>query len=329
MLSPRPVAAPEIVDLAEAVSAARGTAADVLRVAIAPRVARVDKEFTAGTPRRHRRRNRQTPPRTALPGQQDREGEDAVAPSPEVWDTTSTAPVHRGGGVREAGARRRPRCCRPPRTTTGAPDRERHGHRVRRLAAGLWAWWRTTRPGTARSALHAAGGEDAGAAARRGRPHPALPRIPGAALGRKRLAVERAGGLCTGAGPRLVRCHDDGTSTSWSSAPPDQHTRDVLLSCGPAAEPGRAVHRLRREPGGPAPREHGVGRAAGPGPDGAAQVLPADRGDLGLLQHGPRSARGRRAAAARGVPGWRAWPSRGNRARAGGPQGLRAGPRLP
>ena len=48
VLSPLPVARPEIVELAQAVAdRCAGTAADVLRVAIAPRVARVDKEFSS------------------------------------------------------------------------------------------------------------------------------------------------------------------------------------------------------------------------------------------------------------------------------------------
>lgn len=48
VLTPLPVARPEIVKLARAVAErCAGTVADVLRVAIAPRVARVDKEFAA------------------------------------------------------------------------------------------------------------------------------------------------------------------------------------------------------------------------------------------------------------------------------------------
>ncbi|MCT1615158.1 primosomal protein N' [Kocuria marina] len=48
VLTPLPVARPEIVELAQAVAErCAGTVADVLRVAIAPRVARVDKEFAA------------------------------------------------------------------------------------------------------------------------------------------------------------------------------------------------------------------------------------------------------------------------------------------
>ncbi|WP_366823702.1 primosomal protein N' [Kocuria sp.] len=47
VLTPLPVARPEIVELARAVAErCAGTVADVLRVAIAPRVARVDKEFS-------------------------------------------------------------------------------------------------------------------------------------------------------------------------------------------------------------------------------------------------------------------------------------------
>ncbi|WP_035961849.1 primosomal protein N' [Kocuria marina] len=47
VLTPLPVARPEIVELAQAVAErCAGTVADVLRVAIAPRVARVDKEFS-------------------------------------------------------------------------------------------------------------------------------------------------------------------------------------------------------------------------------------------------------------------------------------------
>lgn len=48
VLTPLPVARPEIVELAQAVAErCAGTVADVLRVAIAPRVARVDKELAA------------------------------------------------------------------------------------------------------------------------------------------------------------------------------------------------------------------------------------------------------------------------------------------
>lgn len=94
VLSPLPVAAPEIVDLAEAVAQrCAGTAADVLRVAIAPRVARVDKEFTAGdaTPAPTEEPSRDTREQPS-PGEQDGEGDDAVTASPEVWEHYTHGP---------------------------------------------------------------------------------------------------------------------------------------------------------------------------------------------------------------------------------------------
>ena len=81
VLTPLPVARPEIVELARAVAErCAGTVADVLRVAIAPRVARVDKEFSA--PDAAETSEASASSGTDVAGSDD----DAAAPAGAPWD---------------------------------------------------------------------------------------------------------------------------------------------------------------------------------------------------------------------------------------------------
>ena len=234
VLSPLPVAAPEIVDLAEAVAQrCAGTAADVLRVAIAPRVARVDKEFTAGdaTPAPVEEPSNATEEQPS-PGQQDREGEDAVAPSPEVWEHYEHGPEFIAAVASG----------RPVRGVVEVlPSAEDHDWA--RLTANAMATAYAAGRGAVgvvadhkalerlETALHELVGEDAVVRLHAGDgPTPRYRGFLELALGRKRLAVgTRSAAYAPVQDLALVCCHDDGDVNFVEQRAPYQHTRDVLL----------------------------------------------------------------------------------------------------
>lgn len=234
VLSPLPVAAPEIVDLAEAVAQrCAGTAADVLRVAIAPRVARVDKEFTAGdaTPAPTEEPSRDTREQPS-PGEQDGEGDDAVTASPEVWEHYTHGPefitaVASGRPVRGV--------------VEVLPSAEDHDWA--RLTANAMATAYAAGRGAVgvvadhkalerlETALHELVGEDAVVRLHAGDgPTPRYRGFLELALGRKRLAVgTRSAAYAPVQDLALVCCHDDGDVNFVEQRAPYQHTRDVLL----------------------------------------------------------------------------------------------------
>ena len=234
VLSPLPVAAPEIVDLAEAVAQrCAGTAADVLRVAIAPRVARVDKEFTAGdaTPAPVEEPSNATEEQPS-PGQQDREGEDAVAPSPEIWGHYEHGPEFIAAVASG----------RPVRGVVEVlPSAEDHDWA--RLTANAMATAYAAGRGAVgvvadhkalerlETALHELVGEDAVVRLHAGDgPTPRYRGFLELALGRKRLAVgTRSAAYAPVQDLALVCCHDDGDVNFVEQRAPYQHTRDVLL----------------------------------------------------------------------------------------------------
>ena len=234
VLSPLPVAAPEIVDLAEAVAQrCAGTAADVLRVAIAPRVARVDKEFAAGdaTPAPVEEPSNATEEQPS-PGQQDREGEDAVAPSPEVWEHYEHGPEFIAAVASG----------RPVRGVVEVlPSAEDHDWA--RLTANAMATAYAAGRGAVgvvadhkalerlETALHELVGEDAVVRLHAGDgPTPRYRGFLELALGRKRLAVgTRSAAYAPVQDLALVCCHDDGDVNFVEQRAPYQHTRDVLL----------------------------------------------------------------------------------------------------
>ena len=234
VLSPLPVVAPEIVDLAEAVAQrCAGTAADVLRVAIAPRVARVDKEFTAGdaTPAPVEEPSNATEEQPS-PGQQDREGEDAVAPSPEIWGHYEHGPEFIAAVASG----------RPVRGVVEVlPSAEDHDWA--RLTANAMATAYAAGRGAVgvvadhkalerlETALHELVGEDAVVRLHAGDgPTPRYRGFLELALGRKRLAVgTRSAAYAPVQDLALVCCHDDGDVNFVEQRAPYQHTRDVLL----------------------------------------------------------------------------------------------------
>ena len=243
VLSPLPVARPEIVELAQAVAdRCAGTAADVLRVAIAPRVARVDKEFTAEP---------QTPedPPTGAPsgaespcGAEPADADDAAdaapdvaeptAPDTSVWEHYERGPEFIAAVAAGTDARA---------VVEVLPSAEGHDWAV--LTANAMAAAYAAGRGAVgvvadhkalerlETALHALVGE--GAVVRLHAGDGPTPRYRGfleLALGRKRLAVgTRSAAYAPVQDLALVCCHDDGDVNFVEQRAPYQHTRDVLL----------------------------------------------------------------------------------------------------
>ncbi|WP_423445638.1 primosomal protein N' [Kocuria sp. KSNUG] len=247
VLSPLPVAAPEIVDLAEAVAQrCAGTAADVLRVAIAPRVARVDKEFAAGdaTPAPAEEPSSAPAEQTPLPAREesstgaatpeepDREDPEVTPPSPEVWGHYEHGPEFIAAVASG----------RPARGVVEVlPSAEDHDWA--RLTANAMATAYAAGRGAVgvvadhkalerlETALHELVGEDAVVRLHAGDgPTPRYRGFLELALGRKRLAVgTRSAAYAPVQDLALVCCHDDGDVNFVEQRAPYQHTRDVLL----------------------------------------------------------------------------------------------------
>ncbi|QBJ21561.1 primosomal protein N' [Kocuria marina subsp. indica] len=254
VLTPLPVARPEIVELAQAVAErCAGTVADVLRVAIAPRVARVDKEFAA--------------PEAAETSETGvvNADDDAAVPA-----DLSAGPASDGAADADPTAApepgRAPSSPVEPATTgwqhyTGGLEfvaSVGRGEPVRAVVEVLpsaedhdWAGLTATAMATA----YAAGRGAVGVVA----DHKALERLERAlcelvgedavvrlhaddgptpryrgflelALGKKRLAVgTRSAAYAPVQDLALVCCHDDGDVNFVEQRAPYQHTRDVLL----------------------------------------------------------------------------------------------------
>lgn len=244
VLSPLPVAAPEIVTLAEAVAQrCAGTAADVLRVAIAPRVARVDKEFAAEEPSPGAE-DESTPgeaeePATGAevePGTVPDEAADApdstAPPSHEIWEHYERGPevvaaIAAGSPVRGV-----------VEVLPSAEDHDWAGltanamataYAAGRGAVGVVADHKALE--RLETALHALVGEDAVVRLHAGDgPTQRYRGFLELALGRKRLAVgTRSAAYAPVRDLALVCCHDDGDVNFVEQRAPYQHTRDVLL----------------------------------------------------------------------------------------------------
>ncbi|WP_325162655.1 primosomal protein N' [Kocuria rhizophila] len=244
VLSPLPVAALEIVTLAEAVAQrCAGTAADVLRVAIAPRVARVDKEFAAEEPSPGAE-DESTPgeaeePATGAevePGTVPDEAADApdstAPPSHEIWEHYERGPevvaaIAAGSPVRGV-----------VEVLPSAEDHDWAGltanamataYAAGRGAVGVVADHKALE--RLETALHALVGEDAVVRLHAGDgPTQRYRGFLELALGRKRLAVgTRSAAYAPVRDLALVCCHDDGDVNFVEQRAPYQHTRDVLL----------------------------------------------------------------------------------------------------
>ena len=237
VLSPLPVARPEIVELAQAVAdRCAGTAADVLRVAIAPRVARVDKEFTAGVPTAAGADTHESagsaPGGVDLPAPETDETPGHPAPDTSVWEHYDRGPEFVAAVAAGAQARA---------VVEVLPSAQDHDWTV--LTANAMASAYAAGRGAVgvvadhkalerlEAALHALVGEDAVVRLHAGDgPTPRYRGFLELALGRKRLAVgTRSAVYAPVQDLALVCCHDDGDVNFVEQRAPYQHTRDVLL----------------------------------------------------------------------------------------------------
>lgn len=237
VLTPLPVARPEIVDLAEAVAQrCAGTAADVLRVAIAPRVARVDKEFAAETEATQAGGAAQA--EAVAPRDPDESdstsgaGGGIAAPSPAVWEHYVQGPEFVAALAAGDPARA------VVEVLPSAPDHDwasltanamATAYAAGRGAVGVVADHKALE--RLETALHALVGEDAVVRLHGGDgPTPRYRGFLELALGRKRLAVgTRSAAYAPVQDLALVCCHDDGDVNFVEQRAPYQHTRDVLL----------------------------------------------------------------------------------------------------
>ncbi|WP_243635623.1 primosomal protein N' [Kocuria tytonicola] len=244
VLSPLPVARPEIVELAQAVAdRCAGTAADVLRVAIAPRVARVDKEFTT-EPQTSEDPATGTPSDADLTDNDDDSGAttsttaDApdvatlTVPDTSVWEHYERGPEFIGAVAAGTDARA---------VVEVLPSAEDHDWAV--LTANAMATAYAAGRGAVgvvadhkalerlETALHTLVGESAVVRLHAGDgPTPRYRGFLDLALGRKRLAVgTRSAAYAPVQDLALVCCHDDGDVNFVEQRAPYQHTRDVLL----------------------------------------------------------------------------------------------------
>ncbi|MDO4919435.1 primosomal protein N' [Kocuria sp.] len=269
VLSPLPVARPEIVELAEAVAdRCAGTAADVLRVAIAPRVARVDREFIAEDPQEPASQAPASPSPVPDTGVQETEAVDDASPGAggaaagtsattrTAGDSSTPDPVDPSvtGGAAAPETSLWERYDRGPEFIAAVaagtqaravvevlPSAEDHdwaaltanamatAHAAGRGAVGVVADHKALE--RLERALHALVGE--GAVVRLHAGDGPTPRYRGfleLALGRKRLAVgTRSAAYAPVRDLALVCCHDDGDVNFVEQRAPYQHTRDVLL----------------------------------------------------------------------------------------------------
>ncbi|WP_240505547.1 primosomal protein N' family DNA-binding protein [Kocuria marina] len=254
VLTPLPVARPEIVELAQAVAErCAGTVADVLRVAIAPRVARVDKEFaapeaaeTSETGVVNADDDAAVPADLSAGPASDgaADADPTAAPEPGRAPSSPVEPAttgwqHYTGGLEFVASVGRGE---PARAVVEVlPSAEDHDW------AGLTASAMATAYAAGRGAVGVVAdhkalerleralcelvGEDA--VVRLHADDGPTPRYRGfleLALGKKRLAVgTRSAAYAPVQDLALVCCHDDGDVNFVEQRAPYQHTRDVLL----------------------------------------------------------------------------------------------------
>lgn len=254
VLTPLPVARPEIVELAQAVAErCAGTVADVLRVAIAPRVARVDKELaapeaaeTSETGVVNADDDAAVPADLSAGPASDgaADADPTAAPEPGRAPSSPVEPAttgwqHYTGGLEFVASVGRGE---PARAVVEVlPSAEDHDW------AGLTASAMATAYAAGRGAVGVVAdhkalerleralcelvGEDA--VVRLHADDGPTPRYRGfleLALGKKRLAVgTRSAAYAPVQDLALVCCHDDGDVNFVEQRAPYQHTRDVLL----------------------------------------------------------------------------------------------------
>ena len=231
ILSPLPVLQPAIVELAQAVAArCAGTVSDVLRVAVPPRVARVDKEMLARVKAAAAAETEAEPPEPAT-------SDDDPAPVPvsvprEPWRHYHGGPEWLTAATEGAPARAVVEVLPAPEdhdwahlTASAMAATYKAGYgalavvpdykSLERLAAALESMVGSERV----VRLHADDG-----------PTPRYRGYMQLSLGRKRLAIgTRSAAYAPVQDLRLVCCHDDGDASYVEQRAPYQHTRDVVL----------------------------------------------------------------------------------------------------
>lgn len=229
VLSPLPVLQPAIVELAQAVAArSAGTVSDVLRVAVPPRVARVDKEMLA---RVKAAAAAETDGEHPEPAASDDEPAPVSVPR-EPWRHYQGGPEWLAAATEGAPARAVVEVLPAPEdhdwaqlTASAMVATYQAGHgalavvpdykSLERLAAAL----ETLVGSEPVVRLHADDG-----------PTPRYRGYMELSLGHQRLAIgTRSAAYAPVRNVRLVCCHDDGDASYVEQRAPYQHTRDVVL----------------------------------------------------------------------------------------------------